>query len=227
MSRPYLKIGHRGFPKEAPGNTMAGFRAAHRLGCHWVECDCCPTKDGVIVLSHDDRVKDASGREYRIEEHTAAELAKLDLGRGEGVPTLAELVAWAVGRVGIMADVKCSGYEREIGDALLPIAVKDKVAPGADDEARGRFRCFHPTLPISLSLGADRAAELDRRIPDLDTDAVTPQHPLVTPERMAALHARGLKVYAWTVDDLPTMRRLLELGVDGIISNRADLLAEL
>ena len=68
---------------------------------------------------------------------------------------------------------------------------------------------------------------MERRWNTIDTDAVTFAYPLLTGERVASLHGRGLRVFAWTVDDLPTMRSLLEMGVDGLISNRADLLAAL
>lgn len=179
------------------------------------------------MLAHDPSVTDANGRVCLVHEHSAAELASLDLGRGEGVPTLPELVEFACGRCGIMADVKCKGFEREIGDALLPLPVADKLAPGADAPGRRRFRELHPALPISLSVGADDEALLLAEWDTLDTDAVTLQHPLITPERVALLHERGIRVFAWTVDDLPALSRLRDMGVDGLISNRADLLAQL
>jgi glycerophosphoryl diester phosphodiesterase len=223
----WKRIGHRGAPRVAPANTMPSFQAALALGCDWVECDCRASSDGVIVLSHDAEVRDADGRAWNVADHTAGELARLDLGGGAGVPTLEELVDWAAGQAGIMADVKCSGFEREIGKLLAPLAPRDKVVPGADDEGRRRFRALFPDLPISLSVGASNEAELVRRWATLDTDAVTLEHPLVTPERVSDLHRRHIAVYAWTVDSLDTMRALAAMGVDGIISNRADLLADI
>jgi glycerophosphoryl diester phosphodiesterase len=200
--------------------------AAFELGCDWVECDCRASRDGVIVLAHDGAVKDARGQFHAMANTDARDLAALDLGGGAGVPTLDELVTWAVGRVGIMADIKTEGFERQIGEILAPIPPGSKVAPGAGDESRRRFRALFPDLPVSLSLGRNDGAELDRRLPTLDTNAVTLEHPLVTPERLAACHGRGIAVYAWTVDDPETIRALAAMGVDGIISNRADLLAE-
>lgn len=222
-----LKVGHRGAPNVAPGNTMASFRAAVEIGCDWVECDCRPSLDGVVMLSHDPKVTDVAKREFTIHEHTASALSALDLGCGEGVPTLSDLVEFAVGCCGVMADVKCDGFEREIGDALLPLARADKLAPGAGPEGRRRFREFHPTLPISLSVGANNEALLLAEWNTLDTDAVTLQYHLVTPERIAALHQRGIQVFAWTVDDRQILVRLRDMGVDGLISNRADYLASL
>lgn len=210
----------------AAANTMPSFVAAFSMGCDWVECDCRASSDGVVVLAHDDTVMDITGRAHRIAARTASELATLDLGDGAGVPTLEELVTWAMGHVGVMADIKEGGLEEPIGALLSLLGPEQVIIPGADDAGRARFRALFPALPLSLSMGRESGAELDRRLPTLDTDAVTLEHPLVTPERMAACRARGIAVYAWTVDDLSTMRRLLDLGVDGLISNRADLLAE-
>lgn len=206
---------------------MASFRAAVDLGCDWVECDCRPSRDGVIVLSHDPTVTDTAGRVLAVEEHTADELAALDLGRGEGVPTLTELVEFALGRCGVMADVKCEGYEAEIGAALAPLPSSDVLAPGASAASRARFRTLFPQLPLSLSLGPGDEQTLIDNLPTLVTEAVTLHHTMVTPQRVAQLHEGGIRVFAWTVDDLPTLRRLQAMGVAGLISNRADLLAAL
>jgi glycerophosphoryl diester phosphodiesterase len=222
----WKRIGHRGAPAMAAANTIPSFVAALATGCDWVECDCRAARDSVVVLAHDDTVTDAGGRRHRIAERTASELSALDLGDGAGVPTLEDLVIWAMGRVGVMADIKEGGLEQPIGALLSLLGPEHVIIPGADDAGRARFRALFPDLPLSLSLGRESGRELDRRLPALDTEAVTLEHPLVTPERVALCRARGIAVYAWTVDDLASMGRLLHLGVDGIISNRADLLAE-
>ena len=228
MKMPFAAIGHRGAPRRAPGNTMISFQTAFDLGCNWVECDCRASADGIIVLAHDDSVTDRAGRRYTIAEHSREELARLDLGQGEGVPTLEDLVAWASLRgCGIMADIKQGGLEQEISDLLSVLPRDGKIVPGADAAVRRRFRELFPDLPISLSVDAAAEAALEAGWQDIDTDAVTFQYPLVTPARVADLQRRGIRVYPWTVDDPATMRALLEMGVDGIISNRSDLLIPL
>jgi glycerophosphoryl diester phosphodiesterase len=206
---------------------MKSFQAAFSLGCDWVECDCRPSSDGIIVLAHDDSVTDINGAIYRIAEHNAETLHKLDLGSGEGVPTLGELVAWAVGRVGVMADVKCSGFEREIGAALQPLPLEKKIVPGAGEAGRRQFRGLYPDLPISLTVSVHGEAEMAGKWESVNSDAVTLEYPLVTPERVELMHSRGIKVYAWTVDDPGTMLKLAEMGVNGLISNRADVLGRM
>src|SRR5438094_632056 len=131
---------------------MASFRAADDLGCDWVECDCRRASDGVVVLAHGEAVSDTDGRLCRIERFTAAQLAALDLGKGEGVPMLRELADWSGGRVGIMADVKEDGIELEIGNALAEIPADRKIVPGASKRARARFREAFPDLPLSTTL---------------------------------------------------------------------------
>jgi glycerophosphoryl diester phosphodiesterase len=206
---------------------MKSFQAAYALGCDWVECDCRPSSDGIIVLAHDEEVTNIVGTTYPISEHTAHELHNLDLGSGEGVPTLEELVAWAAGRVGVMADVKCSGFEREIGAALQPLPADKKIVSGADEAGRRQFHALYPDLPISLTMSVHGEPGMVGKWEAVDTDAVTLEYPLVTRERIRLMHARGIKVYAWTVDNPDTMQTLAEMGVDGLISNRADLLGSL
>ncbi|MCW3054626.1 MAG: Glycerophosphoryl diester phosphodiesterase [Chthonomonadales bacterium] len=228
------RVGHRGAPHVFPANTMRSFHHAIALGCTMVECDIRQAADGRLVLAHDPHVRASDGRDYEIALHTSADLARLDLGAGEGVPLLTDLVNWAQGHCRIMADMKCegNGVEEMVAEALAPLAPIDKIVPGAGASSRERFRACDPTLPLSFSLGGrhphDMTAEQFRTyLAILTTDAVTWQYPLLTAERIAALHACNLRVFAWTVDDAGIMQRLLAYGVDGIISNRADLLVQL
>lgn len=195
-----------------------------------VECDVRQAADGALVLAHDDMVVASDQRRYVIAEHTSIELGRLDLGMEEGVPTLDELVAWACGRCGVMADMKCEGgdVEERVVAALAPLPIADKVAPGAEDTSRSRFRELDPTLPLALTLNTSHQAlftpdKFEALLDSIETPAVTWQHPLLTASCIAALHRHGKTVYAWTVDDIPTMRRLLEDGIDGLITNRPDL----
>ena len=210
---------------------MRSFQRAVELGCAMVECDVRRALDGVLVLAHDGHVTDAKGRTYVIAEHAGEVLQRLDLGAGEGTPTLPELARWAQGRCAIMADMKCEGMgvEQAVAQALEALPVEAKIVPGAGEESRRVFRTCAPDLPLSLSMNAWEGnlrlagGGFARLLSKIDTRAVTWEHPLLTAARIAALHAQGLHVYAWTVDDPQIMRRLIADGVDGIISNRPEL----
>lgn len=214
---------------------MAGFRRAFALGCPMVECDIRRSRDGALVLAHDSHVTDKAGIRYDIDQADDATLASLDLGAGEGVPSLRDLVNWAAeSGAAIMADMKTSGngVEVEVARQLAPLPPAQKIVPGAGEEARRLFRAADPELPLSLSLGKndlndERYARVLSEYEALCFGAVTWEWPLLTQERIAELHAAGLRVFAWTVDDPDVMQRLADWGVDGIISNRAEIVANL
>lgn len=229
----WIRVGHRGAPKEFPANTMLSFGRARQLGCEMVECDIRRSVDGALVLAHDPHVVDTAGKQWEIASTHSEVLHDLNLGAGEGVPFLSELVVWAAkAPCAIMADMKCEGdgAEELVASALAPLPPAIKLVPGAGAESRARFRAADPLLPLSLSLGAEEGEELllnfeligllDR----IDTEAVTWQYPLLNERTISALKSRGLTVYAWTVDDMTIATRLVEMGVDGVISNRSDLL---
>jgi glycerophosphoryl diester phosphodiesterase len=184
---------------------MAGFRRAHALGCPMVECDVRVSADRALVLAHDPHVTDPQGRTWHVTDETAATLAGLNLGAGEGVLTLDTLVAWAAeSGVSVMVDMKAegNGVEERVAAILSALPPAQKIVPGASAAARRRFRTLDPNLPLSLSLGRGDVpddAAFARLLPEIDTNAVTWEWPLLTPERIAALHGRGLFVFAWTV----------------------------
>ncbi len=220
-------------PKEFPANSMRGFARAADLGCTMVECDIRLSLDHKLVLAHDDYVIDNEGNRFDIAKTTAQKLAGLNLGAGEGVPALDDLVEWARNRCAVMADMKCSGGMTEQMTALsLGSLPQDmKIVPGADSVSRRIFREIDPLLPLSFSTdtldGCGSSDKLSEFIASLDTAAVTWHYSLLTPERIELLKSANILVYAWTVDDYETMIALKKAGVDGIISNRADLLANL
>jgi glycerophosphoryl diester phosphodiesterase len=223
------RVGHRGAGADEPQNTLRSFERAIAIGVEMVETDVRQSRDGVLVLSHDEEIR-AGGQELIVAEHDFAALRSLDLGHGERIPTLAEALAVVRERCGIMIDLKGEGFETELVAAIRSsgLPYDQIVVPGGTRHSRAIIRSLDPAIPISLSLDAD----WDRRItPEfidgIDTDAVTWEHPLITPERVALLHERGLLVYTWTVDDLATMRRVIAAGVDGVITNRPTLFAQL
>ena len=234
MNAAWHKIAHRGTPREFPGNTLRGFQRAVELGCTMIECDVRQASDGVLVPAHDAEVVDQRGMSFLFSRSSGEKLHSLDLGAGEGVPTLHEVAAWSKGRCMVMADMKCegNGVEESVIAALSVLDVTAKIVVGAGQESRARFRQLDPALPLSLTLsdkdaGLVEGDKLNALLTTLDTEAVTWHHALITSQRVALLHRHNKQVYVWTVDDVPTMRRMLECGVDGIISNRLDLLQTL
>jgi glycerophosphoryl diester phosphodiesterase len=225
---PVIRVSHRGAGKPEPENTLRSYEKAIRMGADMVEVDIRSSADGVLVLAHDDEIRDVNGREIAVSEHPLKELRTLDLGEGERIPTLAEAVEACAGRCAMMADLKGEGFEEDLVHAFRDAKFENVVIPGGSAFSRSRIRQLDPSLPISLSLDAVyRDVLTDDFFAGLDTDAVTWQSPLLDAETVERLHDLGKVVFAWTVDRREEMDRLIAAGVDGIISNRTDLLMTL
>lgn len=239
---PYpLGMAHRGFSTDGLENTMVAFEAAVALGMTHVETDVHATRDGVLVAFHDlelDRVTDGHGG---IADATWEEVRRVRVGGREPVPLLEDLLgAWPHLRVNI--DVKDWPAVTPLVDVLRRTSSVDRVCVASFDDRRSAAvrRLIGPGLATSpgrrgvarwraASLAPPPLARGRLRWPQgtvaLQVPAAAGPLPVVTAGSVRAAHRRGLQVHVWTVNDEHEMDRLLDLGVDGLISDRADTLA--
>jgi glycerophosphoryl diester phosphodiesterase len=243
-----LLIAHRGGSGLAPENTMVAFRrAVEWWGADMLELDVQPTRDGEAVVFHDatlDRTTDGSGP---VATRTLAELRDLDAGyhfvdarggtpfrgTGERIPTLAEVLdAFPAMRVNV--EIKDSRAQQRVRETIRAAGAEHRVLIAAGKRAnRSRFRDYPgPTSASGEELRAFyvlfRLHALRFHRPAVDALQMPERHggrQVLTPGLVAAAHARNLPVHVWTVDDADAMRRLLEWGVDGIVTDRPDTLA--
>jgi len=222
-----IVVGHRGCALLEPENTLRGFRRTLALGCDYVETDVRLTRDGELILMHDetvDRTTDGSGR---VADLTFAEIRRLDAGQGETVPTLAELLALLAGRVTLLCELK--------GEGTADAAVA--VVKAAGMERHVIFTCFDlarirrvKEIDASLRTGAifsNPPPDFAQQARDAGAESCGIHFRHLTPEHLAAARAAGLTVRAWNPDTEEDIRRTLALGPDGIGSNRPDLVLRL
>jgi len=230
---------HRGLATDAPENTLLAFAAALAAGASYVETDVHASADGVAIISHDPDLKRLAGRDVRIDQLTRAELAEVDLGDDQAFVTLGEaLEALPDARFNI--DVKTRAAADAAAGAILEARALDRVLITSFDDATRRATLAalggQGAVATSASqrgvimalIGARLGLGFLVRAALAGVDAVQVperQGPLqvVTPRFISAVHRAGVEVHVWTVNDEADMRRLLALGVDGIVSDRADL----
>ena len=233
----WLRIAHRGARTRAPENTLAAFEAATRLGVDAIECDVRLCADGVAVVIHDDAVDRTTDGSGPVAGLGLRDLRRLDAGgwfapefRGERIPTLEETLAWARGRCSLNLELKAERREAD------PAALAGGVAAAL---RRTRFRdylvisSFAPPLLLAaraamptrrLGYLASRSvrglARLHRRV------ALHSLHPhvrLASRRRIERGHRLGLRVYFWTANDRGLIRRLTDLGCDGVMTDDPSL----
>lgn len=243
-----LAVAHRGASAHAPENTLSAVRRAVEVGADLVEVDVQRTRDGALVLVHDDtltRTTDATrvlpGRApWRVQDLTWDQVSRLDAGSwkspqfaGERVPLLADVLALLRGtRCGLQLELKLPGAHpgivRELGDELarggFRSGLHHLVVQSFDVAAMKELKTRMPATRIGL-LGSPARANL----PALATwaDQVNPGSRRLTRSYVRAVQDEGLECLTWTVDSGAAMRRAVRQGVDGIITNHPERLVGL
>ncbi|MFL6055324.1 MAG: glycerophosphodiester phosphodiesterase [Actinoallomurus sp.] len=240
-----IAFAHRGGSPDGRENSMAAFERAIALGYRYLETDVRATADGALVAFHDatlDRVTDRTGPIARL---TSAEVAKARIAGREPIPRLEEiLTAWPAARLNI--DVKAENAIGPLTEALYRAGAWDRVCVTSFSyrrlqHVRARMRLLSGrdvcTALSPLGVATLRARSLGGplsrlvRLAELGVPcAQVPQRigrtPLVTPAFVRTAHALGLQVHVWTVNDPAQMERLLDLGVDGIITDEIEALRD-
>jgi glycerophosphoryl diester phosphodiesterase len=233
---PPRVLAHRGLALEAPENTMLAFLKALSIGVDYLETDVHVSSDGVAVVAHDHDLTRVAGRPERVDELTMAELREVRLGEGQGFCSLAEVLdSFPDARFNI--DIKCDAAVASTVKAITDARAAQRVLI-ASFEGRRRRRAVKqiPGVATSASSAGSAvafvAASLGLRAVVRwalrNVDAVQLPHRfkgvrIVTPRLVAAVHAAGAEVHVWTINSEPEMTQLLELGVDGIVTDRADI----
>lgn len=227
---------HRGLALDAPENTLLSFHRALAAGATHLETDVHASLDGVAVVSHDADIGRLTGRSVPIDRLTMSELRRVDVGGGEGFVSLAEaLETFPTARFNI--DVKVERAALPTARAVLAAKATERVLVTSFTERnRARTVALLPGVATSPSARVFARAVVAER---LGMKAVlrrtlgrycavqVPEQVrflrIVTRRFVRSMHDAGVEVHVWTVNDVDDMARLLDLGVDGLVTDRADL----
>lgn len=245
MSRrvhPYLDhpgpiaFAHRGGGLEAPENSIAAFGHAVALGYRYIETDVQLTADGRLIVFHDpllDRLTDGAGR---VDELSWPALSQVRVGGREPIPLLDEVLeAWPDLHFNI--DPKSDAAATALADALRRHGALDRVCVGSFSGSRLARLRRDVGSGLCSSAGPGEVARVWLAGHGLPLSAPAAPYCLqvprtwhglqvVTPSFVRTAHARGLAVHVWTIDEAPEMEALLDMGVDGLITDRPSLLRE-
>lgn len=232
-------LAHRGLAVDAPENTLLAFAKAVAIGVTHVETDVHASADGIAMISHDPDLRRLAGRAASVDHLTSHELRRIDLGEGQGFCSLAEaLDAFPDTRFNI--DIKAGGAVVPTVDAIRAANAVERVLIGSFSPRR-RLVAVRMLPGVATSISARGAvaavaaarAGSDRVLERILRDVQAVQLPesvlgvtTFIPRAVRAFRAAGVEVHAWTINDVATMERLLDAGVDGLVTDRADLAVE-
>ncbi|HEX5180669.1 MAG TPA: glycerophosphodiester phosphodiesterase family protein [Gemmatimonadaceae bacterium] len=225
-----LLIGHRGAPRERPENTLPSFMRALELGADGIELDVHATKDGVVVVHHDEvpRAAAPSGRltGKRIDALTFDELQGFSVRGMALIPTLAEVLAAVRGRADVFIELKGAGVEAAAVDAIRKSPSPGRCAVHSfDHEAVRRAHAIAPEIRGGILF--DRAlGDVPAAMRAADALDAWPRWDLIDAGLVAAVHGAGGRVIAWTVNRTEPAAALAALGVDGLCTDHLPLLQQ-
>ena len=232
-------IAHRGSSHLAPENTLASFQ----LG--WQETTTCeldiqPTLDGKLLVIHDDSTKRTTGVDFKVAEHSLSELQQLDAGsfkgirwKGEKLPSLEEVIAAMPAHKRLLIEIK-AGLE-VVPELVRVIRASGKekrlLIHGFDEAVCAATRKAFPHLPVYLLIASRQNPLTGTWSPSLDDAMLKVKQAgwdgigandtaQVNASALQKIHSASLKLNIWTVDHVNEARRLIDLGVDGLITNR-------
>ena len=231
-----LNIAHRGASALAPENTIAAFEKAVELGADAIELDLHVSRDGELVIIHDDTLDRTTDGQGPVHARSLQELKRLDAGRwfgesfaGQRIPALAEVLDRFAGKVPLALEVKAGsaffrGIEERVVSILREHQVISQVAVASfDHHALLALKELEPLLRTAALL-VGRPVSLSALAGPSKTDAMALECSLVTKTEVDACHAAGLQLVVWVVNEPAQIRYFIDLGVDGIITDRPDLL---
>jgi len=233
-------IGHRGAPSQAPENTILSFVRAIEAGADFIEMDARRTKDGALVILHDDTLDRTTDSGGRVSEFALNELRGLDAGswyspvfKGAKIPTLEEVLDIAKGRISVAVEVKVPGIERGIVSILRRhhMIHDSMILAGGNDQVARNIRTVEPYASIqgdmTLSGCTPDKEELEASIDKLLSSSVNiasvHKRSLAPKELVRLCHRRGLLVNAWPINETCEILKCLELGVDFLTTDNSEL----
>ncbi len=235
MSR-CLVIGHKGASKLVPENTLRAFEKAIELKADLIEFDIHLSKDNHIVIIHDADIFSITGHHGLVKEMTLDQLKQYDFGKGEKIPTLEELIEIAKGKIGLQVEIKARGLEKKlvsllrkndlIDSSLISCFIHSKLIKIQKLEPHLKLGALEPAI-VGREPQMEDYERMVKNAVDHNFYAIHPEFTTVKEELIELAHENNVKVHPWTVNDVNELKKLIDMEVDGIITDDIETLNHL
>ena len=236
----FKKIAHRGASGQYPENSRLAFTKAIEAGADMIELDCQLSRDGHVVVFHDEQLRRITGVRGALTSKTLDQLKTLDIGRwrkksfkGERILTLEEALDVLAGKVDLCLEIKnysgsSTGIELKILFILSHYDYLDRtIVSSFDCRCLGRIRELAPEISIGLIFGSAVKQDPFESAKQVGATSLHVQKSVATRELLSAAWEEGLDVHVWTVNELRDMDAFVSMGVQGVISDFPDRFSKL
>ena len=225
----FINYAHRGASECYPENTMSSFLKGVEMGANGIETDVQKTKDGALVLFHDDTLERVTGQTGSIQDYTYAELQQFSVKKGERtdkIPLFEDFLAeFANKELSFAIELKVDGVEKEVVDLLYKYGADKKAIVTSFALARlQKVKEYAPYLHVGYLTKTVDDGVINALV-ELGVDEICPKASIVTEDKVEKWHRIGFNVRAWGVSDEELMKKVYEAGADGMTVNFPDLLS--
>lgn len=229
-----LNIAHRGFSGKYPENTMMAFRKAVDVGADGIETDLHMTSDGIIVICHDETIDRTTNGSGFIKDYTYDEIRKLDAGKGEKIPSLDELLNFMKDKnlllnLELKNDViNYNNLEKDTINKIYEYGLeKNVIISSFNHQSMKRVKQYDSSIRTGLLYGST-ICKPEEYAKQMGADALHPLFSLVMDQDVVHdIKKSGILINAYTVNREDEMKKLIGLGIDGIITNYPNILKKL
>ena len=236
-----LRIAHRGASGLAPENTLTAFELAIQLGVDLIEVDVHGTVDGAVVVVHDSTLTRTTDRQGAVRELTLSQIRQADAGsrfqpptKNELIPTLEEVLELTRNRAVLLIEIKADFLAERVLQIVESMEAESHVIiQSFNPETVHRVKLLNSSIPTALVVGKlpttpsrVRARRMVGEVLEAGANVLSIWHAVLTPQFFEEVRRRGISVWTWTVDEQIIMRDLIQMGVQGIITNFPDRLNE-
>ena len=231
LSLPIV-VGHRGSGYGVE-NTIDTIVGAKKLGAEYAEMDILLSKDNVPMVTHDNKLKRLSGKNLKISEMTAEEIQQVEIKSGKEtnhIPTLEDLAKASKGEIKLLLEFKTHGEEKvSLVDRVMEVLEKegikeDTIFHTAERSILKEFREKYPNSKIGYVFIGKIGRINNYNIKMMDSDFLTVEDSLIDKRMIKIAHKNKLPIYAWTINKDYKAETLLQMGVDGIITDYPDIM---
>ena len=220
-----LKVGHRGARAYEPENTIRSFKKALELGSNAVELDVRMTKDGEVVVFHDAEVERTTDGKGLVNELTLKEIKQLKTEKDEMIPTLEEALDFLDEKLKVLIELKETGLEAKVLKTVQKKGLENNVVIVSFlEEALRKVRKLNEKVETGLIYVKNKNPV--RSATELKANYLLPLYRFTHTADVQKAHQNGLKVIVWTINQPEEVADYMEKGVDGITSDKPDILSK-
>lgn len=212
-------IAHRGASFLEPENTIKAIERAVKMGADYVEVDVRMSKDNQPVIMHDPDINRMTDGKGLVKDYTLQELKKFDLGNGETIPTLDEVMECVKNRIGLVIEIKEHGTEGKILEKIDKNELENIILTSFYHKSIKNARKINPSIDAGI-IFACQPVNVSQMAFNADANIIFPSYKYIDEDMIKQAQNKGISVYPWTVDNPEVFEKFTKMCVDGIVTNK-------